>query len=145
MAYPKTQRKVVTLTIEEDGDLTFLATDSADVFLEQGETITRRASHVEPVGLLLRIAFHLLRGFGNKNQIAAWTRTWACDWRVNTKPVGGPVLTYWHKYHGTQWEAWYGPEIMEHFKTTEWSSPNRQDAIDFEIEFLNNWFAERGN
>jgi hypothetical protein len=134
MAFPKEQRKVVTLTIEEDGDLTFLATDSADVFLEQGETITRRASHVEPVGLLLRVAFHLLRRFGTKNQIAAWTRTWPCEWRVNTKPVGGPVLTY-GDIEPRYKHAPVGKRIVT------WR--NRQHAIDAEVAFLNEWFAER--
>jgi hypothetical protein len=143
---------IVTLTIEEDGNLTFLATDAADVFLEQGRTITKRASHVEPAdSLWLRIAFHLLRLLGNKNRIAAWTRTWPCRWRVNTKPVGGPVLTWRHCYsdeqvaninriHTTKRERWQSNARLTEVAT--WT--NRQDAIDAEIKFLNDWFAERG-
>ena len=117
-SFPKTQRNVVTVTIE-DGDLVFLATDSADIFLEQGETVTRRASHVEPDNFAYRVAFTVLRSLvSDKSRIAAWTRLWPCLWRVNTAPVGGPILT-------------------ERFT-------DRQKAIDAEIIFLNNWFLERG-
>jgi hypothetical protein len=119
MALPKTPRKIVAITIEENGDLTFLKTDSADVFLEMGETVTRRASHVEPDAFWPRQAFRILRTIcGDKNMIAAWTRNWSCMWRVNTRPVGGPVLP-------GRWR-------------------NRQEAIDNEIVFLNTWFLERG-
>lgn len=141
MAFPKEERKVVTVTIEDDGALTFLATPEADIFLEQGKTITRRASHVEPVTLLPRLLFHFLRLFGNKNKIAAWTRTWRCLWQVNTKPVGGPVLRMKHKFpEMAQWYANNYPEYGEQEAT--WG--NRQEAIDAEIQFLNRWFAERG-
>jgi len=114
--FAKTPKNIVTVTIEDNGDLTFLATDSADVFLEQGKTVTRRASHVEPDILLLRILFHVLRLFGNKNKIAAWTRTWNCRWRVNTKPTADYILPETYKV--------------------------RQDAIDAEVCFLNRWFLE---
>jgi hypothetical protein len=131
MAQQKEFGKTVVITIEENGDSVFLATDSADVFLEAGETITRRASHVEPVNLFLRVAFHFLRLFGNKNQIAAWTRGWPCLWRINTKPVGGPVLT-WNDIDICPWSR-----VIATFR-------NRQAAIDAEVQFLNRWFAERG-
>ena len=59
--FPKTAQKMVVVTVEESGDLTFLKTDSADVFLELGAVVTRRASHVEPTDFWLRIAFSLIR------------------------------------------------------------------------------------
>jgi len=122
--------KVVSVVIE-NGTLTFLATDSADIFLEQGKTITRRASHVEPATIWLRPLFHFLRLFGNKNKIAEWTRHWPYLWRVNTRPVGGPILTWADIPSG---DGLVGvPDIAL------WR--NRQDAIDAEIKFLNEWFA----
>ena len=123
--FPKTERKVVTMTIEESGNAVFLATDSADIFLEMGTVVTRRASHVEPATFWARQAFRVLRTlFSDTSAIAAWTRTWHCFWRVNTKPVGGPILR--NQYGNIA--AWW----------------LRQDAIDAEVKFLNSWFAERG-
>jgi len=112
------QSHVVTITIEENGDQTFLNTKGSDIFLEIGQTKTQRASHVEPDALLPRLAFHLLRGlFGDKGRVAEWTRNWQILWRVNTKPVGGPILErrFW----------------------------NRQFAIEHEVEFLDQFFFER--
>jgi hypothetical protein len=127
MAFPKTPHKVIVLTIDENGDQVFLKTDSADCFLEQGEVITRRASHVEPAPFWERQAFRLLRTlFPDTGRVAAWTRTWRCLWRVNTSPVGGPILRG-YDYAGSWVLTW----------------ENRQDAIDAEIAFLNNFFAER--
>jgi hypothetical protein len=52
---------------------------------------TRRASNIEPANVWLRAAFHAVRAaVGDKCTLAAWTRTWACLWRVRV--VGGPVL-----------------------------------------------------
>lgn len=109
---------IVTVIIDENGDLMGLNTPGSEVFFDPESTVTRRASHVEPDSLVLRVLFHLLRRLGDKNQIAEWTRHWPCLWRVNTKPVGGPILD----------KRWY----------------HRQDAIDAEVVFLNNFFLERG-
>jgi hypothetical protein len=131
--FPKTQHKIVTVTIDEQGDQVFLATDSADCFLECGEVITRRASHVEPASRYERWAFNLLRTlFSDTSAVAAWTRTWKCLWRVNTSPVGGPILTV-NDVLGYDYAALEYPML--------WL--NRQDAIDAEVKFLNKFFAER--
>jgi hypothetical protein len=134
----KTQSKIVTITIEEDGSQTYLKTDSADIFMECGEVVTRRASHVEPAVWPERLLFSLLRTlFPDTSAVAAWTRTWRTVWRVNTKPVGGPILrvrdvnshidfTFYPEY-GNQIAYWL----------------DRQEAIDAEIVFLNQFFAER--
>ena len=37
--FPKTERKVVTVTIDESGDLVFLNSPEHDVFLELGELL----------------------------------------------------------------------------------------------------------
>ena len=136
MAFPIPPQKIVTIIIDENGDQVFLKTDSADVFLEQGEVITRRASHVEPAYFWQRVAFSVLRKLTpDTSRIAAWTRTWKCLWRVNTKPVGGPILTHGHVHDypiDKQW-CW---DIIALFV-------DRQEAIDAEVQFLNRWFAER--
>ena len=133
MTFPKTQRDVITVTIDEDGDLIFLQTDSADIFMELGKTITKRASHVEPATFWARVAFHILRALvTDDSDVAAWTREWKCAWRINTKPVGGPILTVDDVGMGYL----RGDEIAEF--------SNRSEAITAEIEFLNTFFLERG-
>src|SRR5208337_3555461 len=112
--FAKTEQKVLTVTIDEEGNLVYLKTSEHDIFAELGEVVTKRASHVEPVNIWLRVAFRFLRVFGDKTRVAEWTRTWTCDWRVNTKPTAGYLLP----------QSWR----------------NRQDAIDAEIAFLNEWF-----
>jgi hypothetical protein len=116
--FPKTPHKIVTITIEDDGTQTFLKTDSADIFLEQGEVITRRASHVYPVNFWKRTAFRALRTVvSDTSRIAYWTRTWQGPWLVDTAPTAGVVLEgRWVK---------------------------RQDAITAEVTFLNDWFLRR--
>lgn len=117
--FPKHDDKIVTATIDENGDVLFLATHENDaLFLNHGTVVTRRASHVLPENFWLRQAFRILRLFGDKNDLAAWTRTWKTTWLVDASPVGAPT------FHG----GW----------------KNRQAAIDFEIAFLNSWFLERG-
>ncbi|PWT76232.1 MAG: hypothetical protein C5B59_07110 [Bacteroidetes bacterium] len=112
--------KVITVTIDEEGDQVFLKGHGADVFKEIGETKTQRASHVEPDNAVLRLVFHAVRSLvSDASRIAAWTRTWRCLWRVNTKPTAGYILP----------QRWR----------------NRQEAINAEISFLNNWFVEGEN
>src|SRR6266481_3239839 len=135
-AFPKTPQKILTVTIDETGDLVYLKGDSADVLLELGEVVQRRASHVEPASRDQRVFFHLLRFFfGEKGRIADWTRNWGCLWRVNTSPVGGPILTWAHVW---KMEPSYGS--MDYTACFA----KRQDAIDAEIAFLNDFFLERG-
>jgi len=124
--FPKTERRVVTVTIDESGDLVYLNTPESDIFLELGETITRRASHVEPYEFLPRLLFTAIRYFiRDDSRLANWTRTWACKWRVNTSPVGGPILRG-YDYAGDWILSW----------------DNRQDAIRAEVKFLNTFFLE---
>ncbi len=128
-------KSVVTMTITEEGDALFLNSDINDVFLEMGTVVTRRASHVEPDDNFFRIAFHLLRTFGDKNRIAEWTRHWPCAWRINTKPVGGPILT-WKDVAPSKCASWMDKLVFTTY--------DRQEAIDAEVKFLNQFFLERG-
>lgn len=134
-AFAKQEQKVLTVTIDDQGDLLYLKTSEHDIFAEMGEVVTRRASHVEPETFWLRVAFHILRTVvSDKSRIAEWTRSWTCMWRVNTAPVGGPILRW---KHTDNWRAKVWPEGI-----AAWQ--NRQEAIDAEIKFLNQFFLERG-
>lgn len=56
------------------------------------EVTVQRASHIEPCRLGRRILFRLLRRlFGEDGRVGEWTRRWHCDWRVDLRPVGGPI------------------------------------------------------
>jgi hypothetical protein len=84
-----TEQGAVTFIIG-DGVCTYLQTEAAPVI--EG-AVTRRASHVEPDNFFLRILFHALRQWlGDKGRMSDFTRSWSCLWRVNMKPVGGPIL-----------------------------------------------------
>lgn len=132
-----TDKNIITCIVDENGDVIYLATDANDAFLNDGTEVTKRASHVEPSDLVHRIAFRFLRLFGDKTRIAEWTRNWSVLWRVDTRPVGGPILKYWDIPHQDWQRGWLLDGNIVLF-------PRRQDAIDAEIKFLNNWFLERG-
>lgn len=134
--FPKTERRVVTVTIDESGDLVFLRTSESDIFLELGETLTRRASHVEPYGFLPRLLFNTIRYFvHDDSRLANWTRNWACLWRVNTSPVGGPILSWGDVPY----------ELADSIMTRSMGMlvwRDREAAIRAEVEFLNRFFLE---
>jgi hypothetical protein len=101
----------IEITLSEDGDVRFLLDDTTACFLEP-HSVVRRASHIEPDSVALRLLFHALRSiFGDKGWMASFTRYWPCAWRINLIPIGGSILD----------EVWY----------------DRQDAIKAEIEVLN--------
>lgn len=105
----------ITLTIDENGDQVFLKSDGAEMFRALGITVTRRASHVEPDNLALRLSFRAVRFFSSDaSAVAEWTRGWRCLWRVNTGPIGGPILPMRYSDRGA--------------------------AIEAEIEFVNKFF-----
>ena len=71
-------------TAQHIGDSTLLAGSVASA-------TKRRASSIEPANVALRAAFHAVRACClDDSRLAAWTRTWACQWRVRIH--GGPVL-----------------------------------------------------
>ena len=100
-----------TIAITADGTLRFLSTPETACLIT-ADTVTRRASNVEPVNPALRRLFYTLRIlYGDKTAAAEFTRVWPCRWRVNLAPVGGPILR----------GSWY----------------NRSEAIKAEIVWLN--------
>jgi hypothetical protein len=104
----------IVISIEHDGTSRFLLNDRTAPFLED-DAIVRRASHVEPESVILRLLFHTLRSvFGEYGWVSDFTRQWKCNWRVNLKPSGGPILK------------------------TRWT--DRKQAIDAEIDWLNEHF-----
>ncbi len=120
----------ITLTIDEQGDILCLDTESAQAFKELGTVETKRASYVEPAGRYERWLFTIIRAVvPDDSRLAEWTRGWDVSWRIDTHPVGGPLLRW--KY--------LLPEGSESIATFS----NRQAAIDAEIDFLNRWFLER--
>ena len=112
----------ITITIDESGNLKMLETTMAEPFKVLGTAVTKRASYVEPYEFLPRLAFSIIRRVvSDDSRLADWTRRWDCFWRVNTKPVGGPILR--NQYGNIA--AWW----------------IREDAIVAEIEFLNKFFG----
>ncbi len=106
----------VVISIDKEGTATYLVNEhTKDLFPEA--TRPRRASHVEPVSLSLRVLFRALRrAFKDESRVAAWTRSWPCYWYVDMSPVGGPKR---------------GP------------FSNRAQAIEFEIQMLNRFWLGR--
>ena len=84
--------KQITITIGQDGTA---RTVGANILTDSlGATEKRRASHIEPVSVLLRVAFSVIRWVVKDDSPAAsWTRNWKCCWRVNI--VDGPT---WGSY-----------------------------------------------
>lgn len=73
------------------GDCTYLLTEAAP---QIDGAVAARASHVEPDNVCLRVLFHALRQWlGDKGRMSEFTRSWPILWRVNMKPVGGPILS----------------------------------------------------
>ena len=105
----------VTISIDDTtGEARFLVNGLSRCFLDETSVI-KRASHVEPVSWILRLAFYLTRNaFGEYGRIAEFTRLWPCLWRVNLAPIGGPIL----------------PEFYS----------DRSQAIDAEIAYLETFF-----
>ena len=101
----------ITFSIDDStGDTTFLLNDDTRAFVDSTSVI-KRASHVEPVNLFIRIVFYTIRFlFGEHGRAGDFTRQWPCRWRVNLSPVGGPLIP------------------------VEWAS--RQSAINFEVRWL---------
>jgi len=81
----------IAITIRRDGSCEWLGSrelDSLENALGSGARI--RLSHIEPVSLLLRVLFRLLRAcVPDESHIAGWTRRWRCDWRINI--INGPT------------------------------------------------------
>jgi hypothetical protein len=83
----------IIVTIDEaSAEVRFLISSETLCFTSADMRV-KRASHVEPARLPLRVVFHGLRVlFGESGRMAEFTRHWGCTWRVNLEPVNGPIL-----------------------------------------------------
>lgn len=82
--------------------------------------IVARISHIEPCQFALRAVFHLLRWvFGDEGRVAQWTRTWRCLWRVNFRPIRGPI----HSCNGD------GDRFLSHTKAVEFELPYAHEFL----------------
>ena len=126
----------ITITIDESGDLKMLEMAMAEPFKTLGTTVTKRASHVEPAPYWDRVLFTFIRALvPDDSRLAEWTRNWNTLWRVNMRPVDGPILRFGHMY----------PAILLTSEQANrvycWGS--RKAAIEAEIEFLNNFWRNQ--
>lgn len=81
------------MVVEPSGTITAIHSDELVGLMAEGTASKRRASHVEPVNWLLRLAFRLLRAHTNDaSRLAAFTRRWPCLWQADLAPSGGPIL-----------------------------------------------------
>ena len=81
-----------------DGDVFAVSDEAILKTLDIALADKRRASHIEPVNRLLRVAFHSIRMcVSDDSEWAQWTRAWPCRWRVNV--IGGRT---WGSYADRQ-------------------------------------------
>ena len=80
------------ITFRPDGTAEYIGDEQAPASsLAFGSRQQRRASHIEPVNVWLRLAFWLVRaGADDGDWLTDWTRTWTCLWQVRV--VGGPTF-----------------------------------------------------
>jgi hypothetical protein len=86
----------VKIVIDPNGEMRTIATPEAES-LGLGSGKRRRASYIEPANRPLRWLFRRLRRmFGDYGRVAAFTRSWPCEWRVDLTPSAGPIVGGFH-------------------------------------------------
>jgi hypothetical protein len=102
------------IEFEPDGTIRYVAEPETKALVADvsGSVVSRRrASRIEPVSWPLRAAFLIIRWMApDGSRLAAWTRSWSCQWRVRYILGNAPIL---------------GP------------FPSRSQAITAEVEWLN--------
>lgn len=78
---------MILICVQPDGSVKSHGADLPFIHVSR-----KRASWIEPVNPLLRIAFKALRFAPDASKLAGWTRTWPCRWRVNMRPSNGPTF-----------------------------------------------------
>lgn len=71
--------------------LSYLEHDSEQPLMSGAKT--QRASWILPERLLKRLAFQIIRLFGDRTVAAEWTRRWRGPWIVDLRLSDGPVVT----------------------------------------------------
>jgi hypothetical protein len=106
----------IVISIDPEGTATYLVNKYTEGLFPDA-AVPRRASHVVPLSQSARFWFKALRGaFGEDGMVGDWTRNWKGPWLVDMSPIGGLV-------HGI--------------------FPTRDEAIEFEINWLNKNFLGR--
>jgi len=101
--------KTEIITISEDGKSVEFIEGQSSLDLPLGNGTRRRLSHIRPEKFWKKAAFILLRrAFGDRGNMAYWTRTWRGPWRATIISTGQT-------------------EVFE----------TREEAIQFELEILN--------
>lgn len=78
------------ITINQDGTIDML---DGQFELAGKQIAKRRASHIVPTRITKRLVFKVCRLAGDGSKLAAWTRTWNCEWTVDLTPSGGPTVS----------------------------------------------------
>ena len=108
------EQSMCTFIIYPNGECTYLMTEAAP---QIDGAVVSRASHVYPRNFILRTVFRILRFWlGDKGRMSEFTRSWKCEWIIDTRPVGGQVL----------------PTVYY----------DRKQAINAEVVYLNKFFTE---
>jgi hypothetical protein len=82
-----------SIVIGPDGQMEFINNNGLAELLSEGEARITRASHVEPLAPVKRLAFRVIRRLvADDSRIAAWTRNWKGPWVADLALSGGPVL-----------------------------------------------------
>lgn len=90
--------------VTEDGTIVHLQSDELSLG-SIGPTTTTRASHVEPVDAMKRLAFRILRLVcGERGRVAQWTRGWKGPWMVRVCG-GGPSFRHSSREACIEWEV----------------------------------------
>lgn len=86
-------RRSHQITIDKNGVIEFVSSEELAPLRELGPVEKRRASHIEPCSLVLRLFFHIVRRcVTDDSRIAEITRRWPCRWRVNLTLSDGPTF-----------------------------------------------------
>jgi len=90
----------VVVSIDTEGTATYLVNEHTKGLFPDAQE-PRRATHIEPELLPLRLAFRALRkAFGDDGTVAAWTRSWTIGtWQADFTPIGESIV------HGFQSHA----------------------------------------
>lgn len=74
------RKKRITI---KNGEVLGFADEVSFKGLDVQQYSKKRVSRIVPTNGLLMIAFYIIRAlWSNESKIAAWTRTWPCQWKV---------------------------------------------------------------
>ena len=85
------EEKTTVLEVDEYGSVYFVK--DVQLIPEGVKIESVRVSHVEPLRLMPRVLFHIIRSVcSDDSKLARWTREWKVPWRINLTRVNGPII-----------------------------------------------------